>query len=223
MNILERAISVLAPHTCVSCEAEGSLLCASCRLSVLAPLPSRCYLCHKTTRQYSVCTNCQKRSNLSHVWVGASYEGIAKNLIYKVKFGRANSAASPIAQAISEQLPRLNKKVLVTHVPTANQRIRFRGYDQAQLIAKAVAREKGWLYVPLLVRLNSKRQVGAGKVEREKQLRNAFLAQNKKLLKDAQVLLIDDVVTTGATVESAAKTLKQAGVKTVDVAVFAAS
>lgn len=213
----------MAPHTCVSCEAEGSLLCASCRLSVLAPLPSRCYLCHKTTRQYSVCTNCKRRSSLSHVWVSASYEGVAKDLIYKVKFGRANAAASPIAQAISEQLPRLNKKVLVTHVPTANQRIRLRGYDQAQLIAKAVAREKGWLYIPLLVRISSKRQVGASKKERENQLQHAFAVQNKRFLKGAQVLLIDDVVTTGATVESAARILKKNGVMAVDAAVFAQS
>ncbi len=223
MNILERAISVIAPHTCLSCETEGNLLCTSCQLSVLTPLPSRCYLCHKVTRQYSVCANCKRRSNMSHVWVGASYEGIAKDLIYKLKFGRANAAASPIAQAVSEQLPRLNKKILVTHVPTANQRIRLRGYDQAQLIAKAVAHEKGWLYLPLLVRTSSKRQVGASKKERENQLEHAFAVQNKRFLKDAQVLLIDDVVTTGATLESAAKTLKSNGVKTVDAAVFAQS
>lgn len=223
MNILERAISVLAPHACLSCEAEGGLLCAPCRLSVLAPLPSRCYLCHKVNRQYSVCVNCKNRSSLSHVWVAASYEGIAKNLVYKLKFGRANAAAGPVSQAISEQLPRLNKKVLVTHIPTANQRIRLRGYDQAQLIAKAVAQEKGWLYVPLLVRTSAKRQLGASKKEREKQLEHAFVAQNKRFLKGAQVLLIDDVVTTGATLESAAKTLKESGVKTVDAAVFAQS
>lgn len=197
-------------------------MCDQCALGI-GPLPSRCYLCHKITRQHAVCNVCRHKSSLSHVWVATAYEGLGKELVYKLKFGRARSVADPVGRIMSNQLPRLDKSVIVTHVPTANQRVRVRGYDQARLIAKAVADQKGWLYVPLLVRLGSKRQVGASKTERESQLRDAFAPRNKKLIKNAHVLLIDDVVTTGATIEFAGRALKDAGAKTVDVAVFAAS
>ncbi len=223
MNILERIISVPAPHQCLSCLAEGSLLCEACRLSLVTPLPDRCYGCGKASRQSATCKSCKRQSPLSHVWVATAYEGAPKDLVYKLKFGRANGAAGPLANILADRLPLLESDILVTYVPTANARVRKRGYDQSRLIAKELAFARGWLCLPLLARLGSGRQVGASREKRLIQLQEAFLPQKVKYIKDAHILLVDDVITTGATLEATAKQLKKAGAKQVDAVVFAQS
>lgn len=223
MNIAERLISVVAPHTCLGCAQEGPVLCEGCRLTLVATLPSRCYMCHRATRQSSVCRACKRKSSLTHVWIYTSFDDVAKELVYKLKFGRANAAAVVIAACINDVLPMLDQKIVVTFTPTANTRVRSRGYDQARLIAKELSSRRGWLYAPLLIRIGLSRQVGSSRKQRFEQLEGAFAPRNPKFIKGASILLIDDVLTTGATLESAAKTLKQAGARTVDAAVFAQS
>lgn len=221
MNILERAISVLAPHECLVCEAEGSLLCQNCMHLELITIPSRCYRCHKATRQHSVCANCRRKTGLKHVWVTTEYKGAAKELVHGLKFERKQAAADVIAEWLDEQLPILPKTTVVTAVPTVNSRIRYRGYDQARLIAKAFAFKRNLLYIDLLTRVSSSRQVGAGRKDRFALMDGAFEPKNEKWIASQPVLLIDDVLTTGASVESAAKELRDSGAKSIDAVVFA--
>ncbi len=223
MNIAEKMISLLAPHECLGCNREGSLLCSSCRIIAITTLPSRCFVCHKATRQSAVCESCKHTIPLEHVWVATEYSELPKQLVYKLKFGRASAAAQSIARSIYDELPLLPKETIVTHIPTASSRIRSRGYDQAQLIAKAVAAQSGWKYKPLLVRVNDSRQVGSSREQRFAQMESAFALKKNCTFQGADILLIDDVVTTGATLQAASKQLKAAGVKTVNAAVFAAS
>lgn len=126
-----------------------------------------------------------------------------------------------MALAIDGILPDLPKHTLISHVPTANQRVRMRGYDQAKLIATALAKKRALAHKTLLLRRGKARQVGAGRTDRFSHLENAFLPIRLDKIKDAEILLIDDVTTTGATLQSAAKTLKSAGAKTIYAAVFA--
>jgi ComF family protein len=221
MNIVERCIEIIAPHPCLACGREGSLLCEQCALSQLSSVPSRCYRCYAATKQSQVCRNCKRTTYLSHVWVISEYEATAKELVHKLKFERASAAASTIASLLDYHLPLLPQNVIVAHIPTANSRVRQRGYDQAQLIAKTLAGRRNWRSATLLVRHGAFRQVGASRKQRFKQLEEAFEAGNIQTIKQSHILLIDDVLTTGATVEAAATILKSAGAKTIDVAVFA--
>lgn len=221
VNIIERAIGVIAPHECLGCGHLGVVLCESCRLSLLPSSPSRCYRCHKSTLQSQVCTMCRKATTLSHAWVATDYDGVAKDLIYKLKFARASVVADLIARHLSENIPLLGESVVVTYAPTANSRVRSRGYDQSKLIAKNLAKVRGWQFQTLLKREAHSRQVGASREQRFSQLEGAFSPLRTDKIKNAHILLIDDVITTGATVESAAKVLKKAGAKTVDASIFA--
>jgi predicted amidophosphoribosyltransferase len=96
----------------------------------------------------------------------------------------------------------------------------MRGYDQAQIIARELAKRRQLTYRQLLSRSGGHRQVGASRKSRFSQLKGAFIATGRT---PPHVLLVDDVLTTGASVESAAKELKRSGAKTVEVAVFAQS
>jgi predicted amidophosphoribosyltransferase len=90
------------------------------------------------------------------------------------------------------------------------------------LIAKAVAAEqKKMRHASLLARYGQTRQVGATRQKRQQQVDNMFAVRKPELIKDAHILLIDDILTTGASLEAAAKILKAAGAKQVDAAVFA--
>jgi competence protein ComFC len=221
MNILDRTIGLIAPHTCLACGLEGSVLCQACVVSRLLPHPSRCYRCHQATKQSRVCQRCKAATAISHAWVITEYRETAKQLIHRLKFERASAAAATIAELLAEKLPLLPANIIVTHVPTAQSRIRARGYDQAQLIAKALAKRRNWHYTPLLNRSGSFRQVGASRKQRLKQLEHAYTAQKSSSIHGSHILLIDDVLTTGSTVEAATSVLKAAGAKTIDAAVFA--
>ena len=109
----------------------------------------------------------------------------------------------------------------MTYVPTAHGRVRVRGYDQARLLAKALARRRGWQYQALLSRTGSGRQVGSTRQQRFTQLETAFKLDSSRKAIEGHILLVDDVLTTGASVEAASSVLKSAGAKTIDVAVFA--
>ncbi len=149
------------------------------------------------------------------------YDAAAKELVYKLKFDRCRKAADDMAALLADCLE-VRECTVISHIPTAPARVRQRGYDQAALIARALARRVGISYATLLVRTGEQRQVGQKRTQRQRQMRNAFRAIRPELL-NQHVLLIDDVLTTGATCEAAAQALKSAGARRVSAAVFAAA
>ena len=220
MNRLETLISLVAPHNCIVCDLEGDLLCNGCLNAELTEIPGRCYRCHKVSQNQAVCKECRKTVPIRHVWVATDYGEIPKKLIYKFKFERAVAAAGPIARKIDQFIPHLPPDTVVCHIPTANNRVRIRGYDQAAEIAKCLAKIRGYTYRASLVRIGKSRQVGSSRKDRFRHLNSAFRVKNYDLSR-ANILLIDDITTTGATIEAAARTLKESGAKAIDAAVFA--
>jgi len=218
---LERLTSLLAPHRCVMCGAAGTLLCAWCAPDAFMAVPSRCFHCQAATADSAVCKKCHRQFRLRHAWIAAEYEGAAQQLIRCLKFERAPAAAAPIARSLAETLPYFDEHVIFTHIPAATSRVRQRGYDQSQLIARELARITRRRHATLLRRHGQARQVGAKRSLRLQQLEGVFSPLRLNLVKGAQIVLIDDVVTTGATLGEAAKTLRQAGAKSVDAAIFA--
>jgi ComF family protein len=218
---MERLVAVIAPHDCLRCGREGKVLCDWCMSEDCLSSPERCYRCKKLTTDSRVCASCKRSSSLRHVWVRSEYDDAAKGLVHKLKFARAQAAAAVIAEMIAETLPYLPPDTLVTHIPTATSRYRQRGYDHAQLIAKHIAVKKGLRYASLLIRSGQSRQVGAKRDQRLKQLAGAYRSRSGHLIEGAHILLVDDVVTTGATIEEAGKTLRLAGARQVSAAIFA--
>jgi len=218
---MERLIAPLAPFYCLSCSKIGYVLCPDCQNDCLESPPSRCYRCHRATMQYQVCVKCRKSSLLKHVWVTAPYSGIAKEVVEAMKFERAGSASNDIARRMTELLPLLDSDTIVCHIPTAPKRIRVRGYDQARLIAKSIAKQRGYSFMPVLNRVSSTRQLGASREERFAQAKQAFELSKRYDINGKNVLIVDDVTTSGATIEAAAKILNKHGSNIVDAVVFA--
>ncbi len=221
MAFISALLTLVAPYECIGCTAEGRLWCAVCQ-GMQAPALPRCYRCQGRYIGFDTCTACAAISNLASVAALYRYERDAKQLVWKLKFGRAAGAAEDIAAALVRQAPiDTTGRLLIAHAPTATSRVRQRGYDQAALIARSLSRQTGIPYRHLLQRSGQQKQVGASRLARSKQLREAFRCPRPHEVRGAHVMLIDDVVTTGATLEAAADVLTRAGALRVDGLVFA--
>jgi ComF family protein len=221
MSIVDYLVSHLAPHDCLGCGAEGRLLCADCATK-LRPALACCYRCRTASVDFLTCKDCRNSSALRQVRAVTVYEKLAKDLVWKLKFAHAHSAAREIA-AVMDPLVNHQKQhdLLIVPVPTATTRTRQRGYDQARLLARELALSARRPYADVLARQNQAHQVGASRQQRLQQLAAAFRITKPQQVKNAAVLLIDDVVTTGATLEAAAAVLKTAGARHIEALVFA--
>ncbi|MGZ6004956.1 MAG: ComF family protein [Candidatus Saccharimonadales bacterium] len=218
MSVLDKLIGMLAPHGCLVCGREGRLVCLWCQADSFNHLPSRCYRCHAMTEDHAVCRGCRRISPLKHVWVRCDYDDLAKALVRKYKFQHARAAADDIAKLMAQDLPYF-ADALIVPLPTASRRVRQRGFDHTLLLAKSLSQILKIDWAPYLIRLGQSQQVGTKRSQRIKQVQGAFLASGN--ISGQEILLIDDVTTTGASLEEAARVLRKAGAKRVNAAVFA--
>jgi ComF family protein len=114
-----------------------------------------------------------------------------------------------------------DRQAIIVAVPTATTRVRQRGYDQTKLLARHIAKQARMLWIDCLARSGQAHQVGSGKDERLAQLKSALRVTQERFIRGAHIILIDDVITTGATLETAAEVLKEAGAAHIEAIAFA--
>lgn len=210
--LLDRLARVYAPFNCLKCNQEGQLVCPGCLPLIGTSKRSTCYLCNRLTLDWRVCASCRHKTKLRGVIVGSHYEAEIKDLIRKLKYQRAVEAAEPLAALLS---PLVNpaRFDLISWVPANTTHQRRRGYNQAQLIAASLAQNLQLPSRPTLAKLGQSRQVGTSRQKRLAQVKDAFYPLRQKGIEKARILLVDDVVTTGATLSECSKVLKAAGAK----------
>lgn len=217
--MLDAVLSLIAPHICLQCQAEGALWCHACRAAAQLPA-ERCYRCHALSPGGRTCKRCRRASLLYSVQAAARYEGHAKQLVWKLKFDRAKAVAYTLAEIIASRTT-LAENTVIVPAPTSTSRVRQRGYDQALLVAWYLAKRTSRHYTPALLRLGQQQQHTATRAQRLTQLASAYVVSRPALVAGRHVVLVDDVITTGATLEAAAQALKAAGAKRISAVVFA--
>jgi ComF family protein len=140
-----------------------------------------------------------------------------------MKFNHKRSYARSFGTILADALPYLPEDTIVVPVPTARARIRRRGFDQAVLIARSIAKSRNLQMEQVIIRVSQEDQIGKRRSERMKQMEGSFrvIKGKQNLIKEKSILLIDDVITTGATIEAAAALLRKNGAKHIDAAVIA--
>jgi len=196
-KIKEGALDILLPKKCVGCGREGKYLCQKCSLFLSeAPLifPGGGLV------------------EVISIW---EYEGVIKKLIHQIKYQGLTDAITELVERVFE-LWEMNipEDTYITYVPMEKKKEKKRGFNQAELIAEELGKILGKKVVPLLRKVRETRsQTELNEEERLINVKNAFSAISKVL--PDNVLLVDDIWTTGATMKECSKVLKKAGVKNI--------
>lgn len=195
--------------------------------------PPRCPLCGEAiAAQRGLCTACWSMLEIptaSHLDDGITaatlYNDTARQLVLNFKHGRKIALAGMMARQIAARLPELEGEWLVVPVPLHRIRLWQRGYNQSALIARELCKlRRATLVVDALVRTRRTPSLGGlGRAERARVLEGAIVAApaRRAALTKAQILLVDDVLTSGATTKACISALRDAGAARVHIACFA--
>jgi competence protein ComFC len=218
--LLQKVVELITPRSCLVCSHGNEILCYSCLLKLADASAGTCVRCNRLSPMGKTCERCRIHFSIRGVSVAGYYGNAVKELILRLKFHRDRSAARMGAEMILLRLATTNSSFdVVTSVPTSPQRYRERGYNQSELIGKELAKALKLPYMAFLSRENGDHQLGKDRKTRLEQVKLGFYAH--KSVPHARILIIDDVVTTGATLDACARELKKAGAKYVWGAVVA--
>jgi ComF family protein len=220
----ERALDLVFPQRCVGCSEFGSPICERCAGTMTAAEPPRCDVCWTPRDHQNVCRDCRtKRPAFQQLRSAFVYEGVARDAVIALKFGGLSSIAPLMAGLIDEQLSDWGPPVnAIVPVPLASGRKRSRGYDQAEMIAKELSKRWG---LPCESRALKRARGTAPQVEqadesaRRRNVKDAFSPGSRGV--EGGVLLVDDVVTTGATLDACTNVLMESGAGDVFALTFA--
>lgn len=220
-SILDKALSAISPFSCLGCSKVGSLLCYECQMISINPPPPRCYGCQKASSSYAICQNCKRTLKIDSISYTGPYEEIYKEIILTMKKHSSRQCFTDIAQTLALFLETAQDYDAIVPVPTTMRHVRQRGFDHTKMIALHLSRAKDLPLLCILQRTSNDYQVGKSRKERFAQMQDGVKLKEVKNLNGAKILLIDDIVTTGATMSACARVLKQAGAKRVDGVAFA--
>lgn len=234
---MEMAWDWLAPpaERCASCgrpktSALDGSLCRDCLERIPRVCPPVCQICGKPLRAVAghrlSCADCAGGRYFRTARAYGLYQGLLRDLIHRFKYRGETRLAGPLAglmrKAWADSFPP-DQPDMVLPVPLAPARMSERGFNQSALLADALSRDLGIRAAgDLLARRTETAQQSkqAGR-NRYHNMRGAFMAIRPAQLAGARILLVDDVFTTGATVDSCARALLDAGAVVVDVLVIA--
>jgi len=213
------ALDLLFPQWCVGCGKEGDFICYSCRRSLPRIMPPLCPRCGKPQLSGILCPGCVGwQARINGIRSPFQFDGVIRQAIYQLKYRNLRALATPLAKFLSDYLSTnpVPGEVLVP-VPLHQKRLRERGYNQSSLLAQELGKLTNLPVVDncLIRQRHAIPQVRTSTMnERWSNVADAFTCCDHRL-RDRQVLLIDDVSTSGATLDACAAALKAAGATSV--------
>lgn len=192
-------LNLLAPQHCAICGARGAGLCNTC-VGTLTPAPPLV-----------------APHGLDDCWALLEYDELTARLVAEIKFHNHRDALGPVARAMAQFVRQASVPPdVIAWAPTSNRRRRHRGYDQAELLARAIARHSDRSVVAALERTGGLAQTGTDRAHR---LTGPVFAPTRPI--HGHVVVVDDVWTTGSTLSAAARALRHGGAQRVSGLVLA--
>lgn len=208
------AVDWLFPPECGGCGVSGTRWCAECNGEIESGVDSMCQVCGLPNVNHKRCSVCSRRKRgFDAARSLGIYAASLRNAVLKLKYKRDYGLGEILSNQMLELIDQLGWAVnAVVPVPLGKVRKKVRGYNQANLLARPIAMGLG---LPLQTRLLGRTretlsQVGLTESERWENVSHAFDV-NENITKGTNYLLVDDVMTTGATLDSCAGALKKAG------------
>lgn len=165
--------------------------------------------------EHGLCAACRENlANFDTAYSFGSYEGPLRSLIHLLKYGKVESLAGPLSRLLMRALPLEQQFDAVIAMPMHWRKLWERGFNQAELLARPIAKRYGVKLARNLRRVRyTKAQASLTEAQRLTNLQGAFCVKRAEQLRDKRVLLVDDVLTTGATLRAASAALKRAGIR----------
>ncbi|MBO8129088.1 MAG: ComF family protein [Peptococcaceae bacterium] len=196
---------------------NGERACARCGRFFPRGIPyayQRCLQCRRQGAPFLACR------------AAGPYEGLFKEAVYKLKYQRRRSLASPMARlmwSVVKDDPLFQDIAAVVPVPISPGRLRERRFNQAGDLAREICNLAGWTYAPVVIKNRDTRpQTGLTRAERADNLRGAFTVTHPRKIRQKTVLVVDDVYTTGSTLKEMAGVLRSQGAEKILGLTFAA-
>ena len=234
-QIINALLNFLFPIECLGCKKEGVWLCKNC-LSVLnnnLNIQITCPICNK--KKYlngRICHNCQKNFYLNKVLISINYENkLTQTIIKAYKYNFIRDLKKPLSEIMinyfKTQVNLINQSALIHFIvipsPLSKKRFRWRGFNQSELLAQEIARYFNFTYLPNLIikKKDTQEQAELSKKQRLINVRNSFQLTGHQNINGKSFLIIDDVITTGATLSEIARILKGGGAEQIWTLVIA--
>lgn len=220
-------LDIFFPKHCIGCRRSGEYLCTNCFAKISFDAHSICTVCNRPSIDGKTHPICKTRYSLDGTFCAVSYKNIIRKLIYQLKYQPYLTDLLPLLGELSYEsfiqnevfIQLLKKQPILVPVPLTSKKLRKRGYNQAELLAKELGKRFGLTVQLLLKRVKeTKPQYGLKREERIDNMKEAFVLSNQVLVTDDKVrtiILVDDVLTTGSTMSEAAQILKKSGAKEV--------
>lgn len=224
-NRIDAFIEWLFPSnaTCLACGKELFIpndkyaLCSECSLG-LQKITTCCPRCGKANEYGEYCNICTtEKIYFDKTYACLVYDGVAKDLIYSFKFNNRQYFCKYLASYLVDKIEEEDIKFdLIVSVPMNKKHLIDRGYNQAELMSIEVSKRIGIPYSKEIFKKdNCDDQVGKDWKGRMENVKDTFFVKNQEAFKDKTVLVIDDIITTGSTLNSVSKTLLDAGARKV--------
>lgn len=204
------------PKSCVGCSKSDTYLCERCKQKIVTIQSPTCLGCGKLKPRGKYCKTCRPKVDLTGVVIAAHYEeGPLKEAIHTFKYDFVYDLYEELSTFLAEALIRNNfkKNYIVTYVPLHRSKENWRGFNQSKLLAKKVSETLNFELIESVLekKKNTKRQIELKKAERFKNVEDTFQASAKYVdkVKGKRIILVDDVITTGATLNECAKILRK--------------
>lgn len=226
----EGVFDILFPKYCLVCKKEGSYCCEECQLQLKPIYPTTCFGCHVITAFGELCKNCKPTYSFDGIIISADYEDeIINKLIKQCKYRFVKELGEIMGWLLAEKVAKLLQQSnnqsdfdkeffqsVVIPIPLSRRRLRQREFNQSEIIAQFFASYFSLEYQPqLLGRNHRKPQASLSEELREKNVKDSFFVKEMSHPVPKTVFVVDDVITTGATLEEAAQVLKEQGVENV--------
>ncbi|MBT6691140.1 ComF family protein [Candidatus Parcubacteria bacterium] len=215
-KILNNLFDFIWPQFCLGCNREGSLCCGYCLNDILLVEPKKITWPDSDDHYFDACFVCCEYQNK-----------LVQKIVKQFKYSYLENLSTILVNILEKQARHLalGRNTIITNVPLHPRKQKQRGFDQTEILAKQLARQLNLSYSPLLKRTKAtKTQAQLSKIDRQKNVSGVFKALHTASAnsgRGTEILLIDDITTTGSTLNQAAKALKDADYQKITCLVLA--
>ncbi|HBO17232.1 MAG: ComF family protein [Candidatus Moranbacteria bacterium GW2011_GWE2_35_2-] len=220
-------LDTLFPITCLGCQKQSDQwICEHCLKKISLKKDQICPICEKIiTPKGEICFSCHKKNSIDGLLVCTSYkEKIISRAVGYFKYRFVKRLSIPLSKIMLEASRNFDLRLpdIIIPIPLHPHRLRWRGFNQSQLLAQYLGKNlTPGFDIPILENNLIRKYYTSPQMkiknykERQRNIQNAFTVLQKENIKNKNILLVDDIATTGSTLFECAKILKQSGAKKV--------